>query len=831
MTTWGWSGVATHAEPRPNPSLGGDLRIGAGVTAAYVLGGWLGLSSPFHFHAITLLWPPSGIALAALIVFGLRFWWAVAAGAFLINLQALDSPWAIVIASGGSTLEAALPVIIMRRWRVDLREARIADMLLSIGSACGLGPVLAAALGVGSMVVTAQISRDEVVEAFATWWMGDGLGALIVGGLLLSMYRGAGIRLVRRHVAEAIAIVIGTGLLGVLSAGPPYGSSHVALSLLILMLAWAAVRFEFLGAAAVSAVSMVAAVLTLTWSGEAATTQGVQANLWELCTVQVGLSLAGYLLAASFVERRRALDKLRQAQTDLEGKVRQRSVDLIQTAQALTMSSAALKRSEAQFRSLVEHSAMGIIIVRDLRLRFFNAAAERLFGVSPETRGTDARINRFIAPHDLPRVAEYALRRRRGEAVPMTYELEGIKADGGRLWLLVSAAQVEWEDAPATLVTLVDQTDRRNAEVAMRQSEERFRSLAESLPGIIYETDSAGRVSFANKAAFVATGYTEDDVARGFLAIDLIDPDDRARALRNMQAVLNGEQPERREYLARRKDGSRFHILAYSLPILRDGRSVGLRGFLIDITERKNMEDALRRSNAELEQFASVASHDLRTPVNAIRLLLEVLEMKYSPEFPAPARDLVANACAALRSMDRTIVDLLDYSRVGHDGKGLEIMATGDALDAALFNLRADIEASAARIEIDGFLPMVYGNESELARLFQNLIGNAIKYRSEQRAPLIRIYAEPDGESLWRFTVADNGIGIPDDEREKIFGPFQRPQRHDHYAGTGIGLAVCRKVVERHGGKIWVESTPGENSAFHFTLRGETSPVPAAPAA
>ncbi len=223
----------------------------------------------------------------------------------------------------------------------------------------------------------------------------------------------------------------------------------------------------------------------------------------------------------------------------------------------------------------------------------------------------------------------------------------------------------------------------------------------------------------------------------------------------------------------------------------------------------------LERSNAELEQFAYVASHDLKEPLRMVRSYVELLAQRYQDRLDSDANEFIQFAVDGARRMEELISDLLMYSRVGMRGQGFRPTSCGAVLDDVLRNLAASIKESGAEVTHDP-LPTVMADPTQLLQLFQNLIGNAIKFRRDE-PPRVHVAVEPDG-GLYRFSVRDNGVGIEPQSAARIFMIFQRLHARDAYPGTGIGLAICKRIVERHGGRIWVESTPDEGSTFLFTL-------------
>ncbi|CAA7617227.1 Two-component sensor histidine kinase [Magnetospirillum sp. LM-5] len=364
----------------------------------------------------------------------------------------------------------------------------------------------------------------------------------------------------------------------------------------------------------------------------------------------------------------------------------------------------------------------------------------------------------------------------------------------------------------------------------LRDSENRLRLAQFTLDhaaDMVFWATMDGRVIYANRAACERTNVTVEEAST--VTVAELDPAFSPEMWQGHLATLRRDGTVRYEAVHRPRKGRPFPVDVVITTVMWEGQE-SLCAFVRDITDRKQAEAALAEqaisleaSNAELEQFAYVASHDLREPLRMVNSFVTMLSKRYGDKLDDEARDYIAFAQDGAVRMDRLILDLLEYSRVGRLDRPLVPTPLGQCIDLACRNLLLAIDESGAAIDRDTDFPMVMANEEELVRLLVNLIANALKYRAPDRAPRITIGAERRDDDIL-VTIADNGIGIAPEYFERIFRIFQRLHGRDRYEGTGIGLAICKKIVERHGGRIWVESVPDQGSCFYFTLKPAPTP-------
>jgi PAS domain S-box-containing protein len=422
---------------------------------------------------------------------------------------------------------------------------------------------------------------------------------------------------------------------------------------------------------------------------------------------------------------------------------------------------------------------------------------------------------------DMPGVVESVKRALEGESLVTRMQLQ-------QLFYEVAYSPIRAPDGSVTGVIGVahDVTERHKAQQALEVSERRTRLIVENAYDAYVAMDQEGFIVDWNPQAERIFGWSRQEAISRSLSETIIPEPLRERHLQGLVNYMHtGEGPvlnRRIELPALRRNGEVFPV-ELTISTMKVEDNVIFSAFIHDISERIRAKEELertaaelRRSNEELEQFAYIASHDLQEPLRMVASYTQLLERRYAAQLDDVAREFIGYAVDGAKRMQQFISGLLRYSRVGTEARPLEDVNLDEAFAAAIANLRIAIEESGAKVESQP-LPVVRGDPRQLIQLFQNLIGNALKFRKPGQPPLVEVRAGPDGD-FWRFSVRDNGIGLDPRFSDRIFTIFQRLHTRDEYEGTGLGLAICKKIVERHGGRIWVESREGEGAAFFFTL-------------
>jgi PAS domain S-box-containing protein len=497
----------------------------------------------------------------------------------------------------------------------------------------------------------------------------------------------------------------------------------------------------------------------------------------------------------------------------------------------------ALRESEARYRTLVE-TALDIVLIHDQeKILYINPTGLNLLGASRPDEILGKSPLEIVHPDSLERVRENIAMDLRGDASPTT-QLQLLRLDGTHLWVEGKGVTTCIDGKPAVQVIMRDITERKRTEQRMLQILEEKREMAQSLESereiletIMENTDTLlayldYNFNFvrANKTYVAHSGYSREDLI-GRNHFDLF-PD-----------------PENQEIFERaRNAGEPIHYIAkpfhynnqpergvtywnWSLVPVKDAEGY-IQGFafsLVDVTEERRTEEKLRelaenlkRSNEDLERFAFISSHDLQEPLRTMVTFSQLLDRRYTGKLDPDADEYLHYIVNAGKRMQNLVQDLLEYSRINTKGGDFCSTVTTAVLEDALTFVHAKAEENRATITYDP-LPAVTADPTQLRQVFSNLISNAIKFGKPGVPPVIHISAKKQ-DGMVQVSVADNGIGIEPQYYDRIFVIFQRLHGMDAYEGTGIGLAIVKRIIDRHGGRIWVESEPGKGSTFHFTV-------------
>lgn len=477
----------------------------------------------------------------------------------------------------------------------------------------------------------------------------------------------------------------------------------------------------------------------------------------------------------------------------------------------------ALQRREALLVAIVD-SSDDAIISKDLdgRITSWNKSAERVFGYT----AADA-IGRTVAELLIPadrqdEEPEILARLRRGERVEH-FETVRKRRNGALLDVSLTISPVR--DPSGTVIGASkiarDISQRKANERMLRESEQRFRELAELGPQFVWLSDARGKLEFVNQRWIDFSGLDlagTNDPAQIALHFHRDD-----RVAEHWKNCVEGGTPFELEARLRGKDGEFRWFMMRSVPVKdENGAIVKWFGTSTDIHQNKLLQFDLQSANQDLEQFAYSATHDLQEPLRTIKIYSQLLATRHLIDVTGEAAMFLDYITKAVTRMEMLVLDLYAYSQIPTLALPSEGIDAATVLGTTLADLAGAIGESGATIT-SGPLPSVRVHSTHLKQLFQNLIGNAIKYRAPDRRPVIHVSAEQESD-MCVFTVQDNGIGIENEYKEQIFGLFTRLHGGDRYSGTGIGLAICKRIVDRYHGRIWVESAAGCGSAFRFAV-------------
>ena len=830
------------------------------VSTAYVGTAALGLAFAHAQSSITAVWAPTGIALAALLVWGYRLWPAVAIGAFLANSWSSLPLVTVLGITTGNTLEALVGAFLLQRVAGFQRSLeRVRDVLALVVFGGAISTTVSATVGVASLWLGGAIATGDLASDWRVWWLGDLGGDLLVAPLLLVLASPGALSALRGRLVEAGA------LLAVLVPFTVLVFSQLPISYpLWPMFIWSALRFRQLGAAA-STLVVAGIGVALTASGTGPFSEGSRGeNLLLSQGFMDATSVTALLLAAVASQRERAVETVRRARDNLEARVRERTSEL--------------ERSQEELR-LARELAFLIAEANDLddalavALRKICETTGWVMGQAWTLSDTGSHLKCSPAWHG----SSEGLESFRKASEGMTFEpgvglpgrtwsskqpswIEDVRSDlsfprsrsaaevgfgaamavpvlaGERVAAVMEFFVLGPQEKDKALVDLVAAVaaqlgsliQRKQAEGTLRASEEQFRAVTESAAEPIVSADRHGHITYFNSAARKAFGYSAGEVVGKPLTILMPERlrDAHRRGLRRFlssgKSHLIGKTIE---LPARRKDGREFPV-ELSLSTWKQGAEPFFTAMLRDVSGRKHKEklqealarereasERLRELDRLKDEFLSTVSHELRTPLTVISALTEIL--RGSPDHDDRA-DWLERIFHNASEMSGMIEQLLDYSRLEAGRLALDLRPV-IARDAALHCVELTKDALGGRqprVDVPDDLT-VEADERGIERILVNLLTNAAKYSPEGSAIEVTARAD-DGEAM--IAVRDEGIGIPPAEQARVFERFYQGSVVSGTRGTGIGLSIVRRYVGLLGGRVWVESEPGEGSTFVFTM-------------
>jgi PAS domain S-box-containing protein len=478
--------------------------------------------------------------------------------------------------------------------------------------------------------------------------------------------------------------------------------------------------------------------------------------------------------------------------------------------------------SDNYFRALIQNAPIAILLVDSTgTMIYYSQTMDQILGFA-EGENIGKSVFDFVHPDDIPPTLDKFVKLVANPGSTDKLELRARHKDGSwRYAEVVGTSHIHNPEVNGVVINFQDITVRRQTEEVLKRKWDFYQLLAEQSPDSLVVVNVDGCIIYQSPST-VGLGYKPGDV-EGTISFDLVHPDDLPGVMETFGDVV--QRPGGTGSIdcrAKHPDGTWHYAQVAGMNCLDNPAVEGVIVTIRDITERKKTEEMLAhyaaelsRSNEDLEQFAYVASHDLQEPLRMVGSYVQLLEKRYKEQLDSDADDFIHYAVDGVTRMQALINGLLAYSRVTTRGKEFEPVECEAVLDRVLVNLQMAVEDSGGRVTHDP-LPKIMADELQLSQVFQNLIGNAIKFRDE-KAPQVHVSAEKQGNE-WMFSVRDNGIGFEQEYADRVFAIFKRLHRDEQYPGTGIGLSLCKKIVERHGGRIWVESEVGHGTTFYFTV-------------
>ncbi|MDA8131829.1 MAG: PAS domain S-box protein [Elusimicrobia bacterium] len=502
----------------------------------------------------------------------------------------------------------------------------------------------------------------------------------------------------------------------------------------------------------------------------------------------------------------------------------------------------ALVESEIKFKTLTEKSMVGVYLIQDGGFRYVNPTLASLLGYTQEELLALSPQD-VIVPEDWPLVKENLRRRLEGEVSSLSYAFRGRKKNGEVLHVEVFGTRIDYLGRPAVLGTLLDLTELRRDQEALRESEELYRTLVDNAPvGItVYR---GGKLLFANRQMLSIGGLKDQSSILGRDVLDFVHPDSRQQAAaRLLELARTGKPLPPAEIKIQAPGGTVFNMEVLSIPIPYKGKDC-IMSIFEDVTARKRAESELRRAhnllleansglekrveertaqladlNKELEAFSYSAAHDMKAPLRRINIFADLLEKEAAPELREEHRATIRMIHKSVLHMTSLVEGLLTLSTAGRRPLDKDAVVLSEILGEVLADIKSENPDRVIEWHTES-LPQVKCDRAMIKQVFVNLLSNAVKYTSSRPKARIEISCRLEG-GFQVVRVRDNGVGFPPQYKEKVFDVFQRLHKSEDFSGTGIGLSIAKRIIARHGGRIWAESEPDKGATFWFSLPAE----------
>jgi PAS domain S-box-containing protein len=790
------------------------------LVALYFIGGLVGKETAFLSGSLALVWPPAGIALAAILLFGYRFWPGVALGAVLFSfMNGMPLGFFTFGTAVGNTMGAIVCAFLLKRI-ISFNNAmeRMSDVAGYIGLACFLGTTVNAAFNVVSLAYSGEVAWDNLFSTILVWWVPNALAGLVVAPFIITWATPSNTRWNAKLIAEAV--ICGTGLVGgtliSFNSWFVYGIQNYPLAYLPFpFLVWGALRFGQRGATAGTLLVSALAIYSLLQRAGPFVTNTETESLMLIGSYIGILAVTNMLLAAAAAERRAA--------------------------------ELAMSESERRFRAVVEDQTDLICRFKpDGLLTFVNEAFCRFHGKSSEELlGTN--FFQTLSKEDAAVPLSYINSMPANEPV-VSFDYRLRSPDGQAVWHQYRVRRL-FEEKGGTRefqAVIQDITRRKQSEQALQMSEEKYRSLIEHIPDVVWTAGSNGKLIYISGNAVKVLGYGSAELQDGQLWLNQIHPEDAARVEQAYLKLFADGETFDVEYRICRKDGEWIWLHNRALTTCQRGGIMCADGIFKDITQRRLAETALQQTkdaaesaNRAKSQFLANMSHELRTPLNAIIGFSEILADKTFGEMNERQLKYSNNILNSGRHLLQLINDILDLAKV--EAGRVELMRNSFNVVKTLSEVQTIVKTLANKKHISltvaaEHLPPVFADEAKFKQIIYNLLSNAIKFTPDGGKVLVAADIQNEdrageiqtGDCL-RIAVSDTGIGIKPDDQKRIFKEFEQVDSSygRQQQGTGLGLALTKRLVELHGGRIWLESegVEGNGSTFTFLIPLATSDV------